>query len=126
MIVVADTTPLNYLVLIGEVEILSRLYQSVIIPEEVLKELQNAATPVSVLDWSRKLPSWLKVQAVKTINTESDIAVLGSGERAAIALVLEHGKDALLLMDEAKGRRAAKRRNISVIGILGVLDAAAE
>ncbi len=91
MIVIADTSPLNYLVLIGEIEILSRLYQSVIIPEEVLKELQ-----------------------------------MGSGERAAIALALELGENALLLMDEAKGRRAAKHRNISVIGTLGVLDAAAE
>ena len=82
MIVIADTSPLNYLVLTGEIEILSRLYQSVIIPEEVLKELQSPATPVSVLDWSRELPSWLKVKPVKTIDTESDVAVLGSGERA--------------------------------------------
>ena len=126
MIVIADTSPLNYLVLTGEIEILSRLYQSVIIPEEVLTELQSPATPVSVLDWSRELPSWLKVKPVKTIDTESDVAVLGSGERAAIALALELGENALLLMDEAKGRRAAKHRNISVIGTLGVLDAAAE
>jgi len=46
--VIADTTPLNYLVLIGEIEILSRLYQTVIIPEEVLNELQNPATPTLV------------------------------------------------------------------------------
>jgi predicted nucleic acid-binding protein len=32
MIVVADTTPLNYLVLIGQIELLSALYRTVLIP----------------------------------------------------------------------------------------------
>jgi predicted nucleic acid-binding protein len=41
MIVVADTTPLNYLVLIGQIELLSPLYQSVLIPLEVHRELQR-------------------------------------------------------------------------------------
>ena len=35
MIVVADTTPLNYLVLIGQIELLSALYRTVLIPQEV-------------------------------------------------------------------------------------------
>jgi hypothetical protein len=45
MIVVADTSPLNYLVLIGEIELLAALYQKVLIPEEVLRELQRTGTP---------------------------------------------------------------------------------
>ena len=39
MIVIADTSPLNYLVLIGEADILQRLYRRVVIPEAVLREL---------------------------------------------------------------------------------------
>ena len=35
MIVIADTSPLNYLVLIGEVDLLRRLYRQVMIPEAV-------------------------------------------------------------------------------------------
>jgi len=35
MIAIADTGPLNYLVLIGEVEVLKPLYGRVIVPEAV-------------------------------------------------------------------------------------------
>jgi predicted nucleic acid-binding protein len=37
MIVIADTSPLNYLVLIGEADILQRLYGRAVIPEAVLR-----------------------------------------------------------------------------------------
>jgi predicted nucleic acid-binding protein len=42
MIVIADTTPLHYLVLIDRAEILTTLYGKVIIPEAVRRELQGA------------------------------------------------------------------------------------
>ena len=38
-VVIADTSPINYLVLIGEAGILRRLYRRVVITEEVLVEL---------------------------------------------------------------------------------------
>ena len=38
-VVVADTSPLNYLVLIGELAILPSLYGQVVMPPEVLAEL---------------------------------------------------------------------------------------
>ena len=41
-VVVSDTSPLNYLVLIEEVETLHRLYDRVLIPFEVLAELEDA------------------------------------------------------------------------------------
>jgi len=41
MIVIADTSPINYLILIGEIEILKHLFSRVIIPEAVLLELQH-------------------------------------------------------------------------------------
>jgi predicted nucleic acid-binding protein len=43
--VVADTSPLNYLILIGEIELLPKLYESVAIPAEVLMELQSPGAP---------------------------------------------------------------------------------
>ena len=36
MLVVADTTPLNYLILIGQAELPPRLYKSIIVPEPYL------------------------------------------------------------------------------------------
>ncbi len=45
MIVVADTTPINYLVLIGKIELLPSLYRVVLIPQAVHRELQSTKAP---------------------------------------------------------------------------------
>jgi predicted nucleic acid-binding protein len=124
VIVIADTSPLNYLVLIGEIDVVPELYQTVVIPADVLEELRSPNTPAVVLAWSRKTPDWLHVEVPKMMPADADLAILGKGERAAIALALEH-QDALLLIDEGKGRRAAKSRQIGIIGTLGILDMAA-
>jgi predicted nucleic acid-binding protein len=42
-VVIADTSPLNYLVLIGRIDILGSLYGKVFVPPEVLAELADAA-----------------------------------------------------------------------------------
>jgi predicted nucleic acid-binding protein len=44
-VVVSDTSPINYLVLIGRIELLEKIYGRVIIPLAVFDELQRAATP---------------------------------------------------------------------------------
>jgi predicted nucleic acid-binding protein len=48
MVVIADTTPINYLVLIGEQELLPTLFGQIIIPEAVFRELHAAVTPQPV------------------------------------------------------------------------------
>jgi predicted nucleic acid-binding protein len=52
MIVVADTSPLNYPVWIDSVEIVRQLYGKVIIPPEVRNELQAADAPAVVRAWA--------------------------------------------------------------------------
>jgi predicted nucleic acid-binding protein len=42
MIVVADTSPLNYLVLLGHIEILAKIYAEIVVPRTVLDELQDS------------------------------------------------------------------------------------
>ena len=51
MVIIADTSPLNYLLLIDEVDILPKLYSHIVIPEAVFAELQRPKAPVSVLEW---------------------------------------------------------------------------
>lgn len=46
MIVIADTTPLNYLILIDEIEVLPKLYGRVVIPEAVREELLRSGAPI--------------------------------------------------------------------------------
>jgi hypothetical protein len=46
-LVITDTSPLNYLVLTGEVELLRRLYSRVVVPDAVLRELQDTKAPAT-------------------------------------------------------------------------------
>jgi predicted nucleic acid-binding protein len=124
MIVIADTSPLNYLVLIGEAEILQRLYGRVIIPEAVWRELQHPETPPAVAEWVAHRPRWLEIQQTAA-SPDVRLQLLAAGEREAILLAQEHRAEALLLMDEGKGRREASRRNLRITGTLGVLNDAA-
>jgi predicted nucleic acid-binding protein len=124
MIVVADTTPLNYLVLIGEAEVLQRLYGRVVIPASVLRELQNPQAPAAVAKWIAQPPAWLEVHG-NTGPSDPGLRFLGEGEREAITLAMQHREDTLLLIDEGYGRREASRRKLRITGTLGVLNDAA-
>ena len=57
MIVIADTTPLNYLVLIDQSHLLPQLYGRVLIPQAVYDELQQERTPAPVRAWVANRPA---------------------------------------------------------------------
>lgn len=124
MIVIADTTPINYLVLIEQVDVLHEMYGRVLIPQSVLTELQSSDTPDVVRKWIAESPEWLEVRQVIPI-LDAALKKLGSGESEAIALAQELHVDAII-MDEKDGRQEAIRRNLRVIGTLRVLSDAAE
>jgi predicted nucleic acid-binding protein len=124
MIVVADASPLNYLVLIDQIGLLPVLYQQVLIPEAVLAELRRPRTPKSVGLWIATPPPWLEVCAVHGVPDES-LLTLDPGERDAILLALERGVG-VVLIDEAEGRREAERHNVRVAGTLAVLEQGAQ
>ena len=84
MVVVADTSPINYLVLIGCIDPLRDLYGQIVIPEEVLDELVNAGAPPLVRFWAEARPTWIDVRSVSAASPISaEIANLDGGERAA-------------------------------------------
>lgn len=120
MIVVADTSPINYLLLIEQIGILPRLYTRVLIPPAVFDELIHPATPNTVRDWTQNHPAWLEILSPK--NTET-LAQLDLGESHAIALATEMGAGAVLINEQA-GRQEAARRGLRVAGTLAVLDEA--
>jgi len=47
-LVVADTGPINYLVLIGSIDVLGALFEKVILPSTVQAELMDPGAPQSV------------------------------------------------------------------------------
>jgi len=123
MIVVADTSPINYLVLIGQVDVLGKIYARVTIPEAVLNELSVSSAPAAVWAWVQKPPEWLEID-LSVLGEDASLDALDRGERHAIALAERHGAKRLIV-DDGAARREAERRGIPVIGLLGVLAEAA-
>lgn len=122
MIVVSDTSPICYLLLIGEINLLPQLYVRVLIPQAVQQELADARSPQIVQAWISQPPDWLVIQTVDVLfNNELDN--LDLGERAAI--VLAEQQKALVIIDDLLGRQVALSRHLRVTGLLGVLDEAA-
>lgn len=124
MIVVSDTSPINYLVLIGQTELLPRLLGEVIIPDAVFRELNAQRTPKKVVEFLRDMPEWLSIMSASLL-IDQELEELGTGEREAILLAEELGADALL-MDDLAGRLAAERRGVAIIGTVGFLERAAD
>jgi predicted nucleic acid-binding protein len=123
MIVVADTSPINYLILIEEIDILTKMYGRVVIPRAVRDELLRPSAPERVLAWIGQLPAWLEVHT--PVNAPDALLVkLDPGERDAILLAGELRADQLIV-DDRQGRREAEKRGIQVMGTLGVLREAA-
>jgi predicted nucleic acid-binding protein len=121
-VVVADTGPLHYLVLIGQIDVLPRLFTSVAVPEAVAAELRHYKAPTEVRAWISRPPSWLAVHADPA---EPLSLPLDPGERAAIALALRLGAE-LLLVDDRAGAAAARDRGLEATGTIGILARAAQ
>ena len=62
MRIVADVSPLRYLILIGHIDLLPTLFTQIIIPRAVLGELQRAQTPPVVRHRMQHLPVWCIVR----------------------------------------------------------------
>src|SRR5262249_44650102 len=128
MPVLADTSVLNYLILLDQLALLPTLYGRVIVPTVVLTvELPHPDSPAPVRAWVAQLtvdPPWLE-RRVPTRQPEADLLLLEAGERDIILLAQE-AQAALVLMDDRDGRAAAERRGLTVYGTVGVLVRAAE
>jgi uncharacterized protein len=120
VIVVCNTSPIINLAMIGQLEVLQKLYGKVIIPEAVRQEItvrgagEPGATEVEESDW---------IEACEVENRSLVASLqleLDAGEAEAIALAVELEAD-LLLLDERKGRVIASRLGLKFVGLLAVL-----
>ncbi len=120
-LIVADTTPINYLALCGAIDVLRPIYGEVVIPSAVFNELNHQRTPHVVRAWVNALPEWV---SVKTPLGRVMHPNLGLGEREAIALAKELNAVEVLI-DERLARDVAIQNGIAVTGTVGVLEEAA-
>jgi len=106
-IIIADTTCFILLNNIGEIGLLRSLFGGV------------TTTTVIASEFGSILPDWVKVIEVKDQQFQATLDI-DAGEASAIALAVE-SEASLLILDDNKGRRAARRLNLNVTGSLGVI-----
>lgn len=125
MRVICNTSPLILLAKIRRLDLLTQLYEEVIIPALVLDEV--AVKPGNEVEQIQARVRSQKFQLRKATKRtlERLPGDLGFGEREAIALALETTAD-LVILDDQEGRRVACERDLSITGTVGVLVEARE
>src|SRR2546428_2570135 len=124
MQVITNNTPLSALVLVGQAEILPTLFARLIVPAAVVTELHHSHTPEPVRLWIASPPPWVDIRQT-TLPLDTALLRLDAGEREAILLMQELQAD-LLLIDERHGRREAKRRGLTIMGTLRIVELAGQ
>jgi len=126
VIVVSDSSPLIALARISRLDLLRSLYERILIPAEVHQEVTVAGRD---LPGGRevRMADWIQVVRRRSPgdrSLEQACEDLGGGERGSILLAKALPAE-LVLLDEWKARRVAQKAGLSVVGCLGVLEAAA-
>ncbi|MBC8486326.1 MAG: DUF3368 domain-containing protein [Bacteroidetes bacterium] len=111
-IVITDTSCLIILHKIGNLELLRLLYNTIVTTPEVKEE------------WGRELPDWITIEKAKNNRYQKIIETqVDKGEASVIALALEK-EDTLMLLDDLKARKLAKRIHLKFTGTLGIIHKA--
>lgn len=121
MIVVCDTSPLNYLILVEADHVLPKLYGQVLIPPAVHSELNHERAPEAVRRWLEHQPEWIRIQSPKCLDAQYGLDV---GETEAISLAKEI-RATHLLIDERLGTKVAKNAGLNPLSTPAVLAQAA-
>jgi predicted nucleic acid-binding protein len=122
MMAVSNTSPLITLAVVEQLELLPKLYSSLVIPPAVYYELTHLTDKPAARTLATV--SWLLTQAVMDTALVTRLRQhLHAGEAEAIVLAIEL-QAPVLLMDEQRGRRIASDLGLSVTGVVGVLIAA--
>lgn len=124
MIVVSDTSPILYLLLIEQLDFLPRLYQRILIPDAVQAEMQDPGAPLILQNWIAEPPSWLEIHPAPN-NAPPTLQRLDPGEQAAI-LLAQFLNANLLIVDDLDARKAAQQLGLTITGLLGILGEAAK
>ena len=119
-LVVSDTSPLLNLALIDRLDLLRTQFADVTVPRRVWDELTEGEEGLEPL---RELRDNNFLSIVEVEHSDLFVEVfheLDLGETAAICYAVEHDAE-LVLLDERDGRRVARRHDLEVTGIIGVL-----
>ncbi len=119
--VIVNSTPLLTLGKIGKLEILREMYQEIIIPHAVYKEVTKKEDTASRAVLSA-CPDWIKVQ---TIKNEDEYAMyrakLHAGEVEVMILAQQAPRADLVIIDDMAARKTAEFLKLPLSGTIGVL-----
>ncbi|MGA1825192.1 MAG: DUF3368 domain-containing protein [bacterium] len=120
MLIVSNTSPIMNLAVVGQLELIEKIYEKILIPKDVLQEILAAVDLLPEIQRIEKLP-WIDIMEISN-KSFLDILLLelDLGEAAAISLAIERQAD-IILLDEIKGRKIASRLGLKYIGLLGIL-----
>ncbi len=108
-IIISDTSILILFHKIKELSILQGVYGKILTTPEVAEE------------FGEKLPNWIEIKPVSDKKYQRFLETqVDCGEASAIALATEYD-DVLVLIDDLKARKLAKRLNLKITGALGVI-----
>ncbi len=124
LVVISNTSPIQYLYQLGVLSLLPELFSSICVPEAVATELQTGRERNVSLPDPEDLP-WLEVRRVQQPAFLPLVTHLGDGEKEVLALGLEL-PGSLLLLDDRDARRHADVLALKVTGTLGILLLAKE
>jgi predicted nucleic acid-binding protein len=119
-LVVSNTTPLIALDACNQLDLLRSLYGSIIIPEEVERELSRGGGTALPTGLTAAHRAWIGVRSVSNPPSASLLARLDAGEAEVIILALEIGAS-LVLIDEKMGLKVAREEGLNAIGSVGLL-----
>lgn len=117
--VICNTSPLQYLHQIGQLELLPKLVSRVVIPTVVAEELAEGRRRGLDLPVPEVLP-WVDLCVPASEQVIRLVADLGPGETGVLLLALER-TDPVVILDDALARRHAEILGISLTGTLGIL-----
>ena len=121
--VVANNTPLVALWVLGRLDLLRDLYGAVLVPQAVHAEFLE--TERALRQTALEQAPWIK--AVPLADPRRALAYVGLDRGEAEVLALAEERDArLVIIDERKGRRYAKRLSLPLTGTMGLLLLAKE
>jgi len=83
--VITNSSPLCYLILIDQIQLIHSIFKKIHVPEAFVSELDDAGDPPEVRKWIPRPPEWLRVQKVLR-ESDPQLDRLHVGERDAILL----------------------------------------
>jgi predicted nucleic acid-binding protein len=110
--VVSNTTPVLSLLKLNKLSLLRDLYDEVIIPEAVFKEIENGKEKPYYEDLSKI--KWLSIRKISNRESLVYFFDLDIGEAEVLVLAREINAD-LVVLDENLGRRYAKQLVLSSV-----------